>query len=114
MKNTLIVTCPECGVTGFATLPSAESDRWIPVDERLPDDGKFVLVSTVNDDGTPAVAEAQYAMEGTLANDDGDECPAGFYSGHCDRCEYVWLMDPQPTHWREKPDPPDVVEGGAA
>ena len=69
--------------------------KWIPVAERLPDDGTPVLV--VNDDGEMIVARYK--------DDD-------WYYKYCNYDYDVWDYGENgiPTHWMPLPPPPDKPE----
>lgn len=47
-------------VEALSMLPSAQSERWIPVKERLPEDDEMVLVTCQAKNGTRSVNRAFY------------------------------------------------------
>ena len=101
------------------SAPSSREDRrdgWIPVGERLPDAGQYVLVY-VNDANRVARIRAFYAPKHTMEqNGDSDWIdyseekdeyflPEGWYEAN-DYEETHWHVTDTVTHWRPLPEPP--------
>ena len=61
-----------------------EAARWIPVEERLPENNNAVLVT----DGGHSIVEGSYVLGRWVAFSEG---------------RYI-----HPTHWRPRPEPPEV------
>lgn len=78
-----------------AAISHLESQRWIPVTERMPDGDRWNLLAYVVDDqGDDDVREVRYWVNNDWAYADGRSIPSGYV-----------------THWRQLPPPP-VKEGG--
>ena len=76
-----------------AALAESFAQGWIPVTERLPEDGVFVLVS--NDDGIIMVAKYETDL-------------LGWYKRYCPYDHDFWWEneDGRISHWMPLPEPP--------
>ena len=79
------------------------NDDWIPVEERMPEDGHYILLSFANFN-LPMVGRYETDQEG-----------GAFYLGDCDEEDTCISQDLFVNAWRPLPDPyrPEKEEGKA-
>ena len=70
-----------------------ERNRWIPVEERLPEDNRNVLVCITEVDGSPVIDFGYYIP--------GDNVYEGWQTNY-------FMAFGKVTHWREMPAPPEA------
>ena len=105
-------------VAGGVSPLMAVAERWVSVDERLPEPQKPVLLDIGKQYPIRAQMVPQYALTvGTDAADDFGEydeetdewyCPAGWYEWNQQE-EIHWAVNDKPIAWHELPAAPSIA-----
>ena len=75
-------------------IKNQKNDRWIPVEERLPKDNKYILLSFSN-----------FGLQIVGRYDKDEEGNGAFYIGDCDEQDTCIANDLYVNAWRPLPDP---------
>ncbi len=75
-------------------IKNQKNDRWIPVEERLPEDNKYILLSFSN-----------FGLQIVGRYDKDEEGNGAFYIGDCDEQDTCIANDLYVNAWRPLPDP---------
>ena len=75
-------------------IKNQKNDRWIPVEERLPEDNKYILLSFSN-----------FGLQIVGRYDKDEEGNGAFYIGDCDEQDTCIANDLYVNAWRPPPDP---------
>lgn len=92
-------------------IDELETRPWIPVSERLPKPGAFVLATFRNSLGNARVVRAEYSDGHTLQCDNDDWCdeegyaPAGWYESN-EHEECHWRIEDTVEFWMPLPKSP--------